>query len=163
MEPHHRAAAALFRQLRTLRSGATGSGDQLVDGPGGCNHAETGGHHGHRAEASGAVELDPLTNEALALAHAAVRLRVAQLLRGEHTGHAVGAPRRAREVVFATQQRAHLCRQRIVEGLVQISDLDLCRIDLPAGAAGGDDLDLATLAPGDRSAPPWPARCRCNR
>ena len=56
----------------------------------------------------------------------------------------------AREAIVATQGRAHFRSQWVIEGAVQVTDLDQCRINLPARAAGGDDLDLAALAPGDQ-------------
>src|SRR5690606_826275 len=97
-----------------------------------------------------AVQLHAFADEALALAHAAVGLGIAQLFGGEHTGHAVIAPGCARKVVIAAQGRAHLGGQRVVEGLVEVGDLNLRRISLPASTAGGDDADLAPLAPGNQ-------------
>ncbi|MNI56501.1 hypothetical protein D3C73_1115090 [compost metagenome] len=60
------------------------------------------------------------------------------------TGHG------AREAVLAAQGRAHFRGQRVVEGTVEVADLNQRRVDLPTGPAGGDDLDLAALAPGDQ-------------
>eukprot|EP01132_Coremiostelium_polycephalum_P011237 gene11238-biopygen4196 len=59
-------------------------------------------------------------------------------------GHSAG------EAIIATQRGAHLRRQRVIERTVQVTHLNQRRINLPARAAGGDDLDLAPLAPGNQ-------------
>src|SRR5690606_35169371 len=126
------------------------AGDQLVHRPCRRHHAETGGDHHRGAEAASTVQLHAFADETFALADAAVTGRIAQLLGGEYAGHAIVAPRRTGEAVVPAQGRAHLGGQRVIEGLVQISNLDLRRVDLPAGTTGGDDADLAALAPGDQ-------------
>src|SRR5690606_25754607 len=73
----------------TALSRAPRTGDQLVHQLGHRRHAEARGDHHHRAEASRAVQPDALADEALGLAHRAVRLGIAQLFGGEHAGHAV--------------------------------------------------------------------------
>ncbi len=123
---------------------------QLVDGLGRRDHAEGRRHHHHRTESTRTVQFHAVTHKTLLQADTTVRFRVAQLLGRKHARHAVMASDRPREAIVTTQGRTHLGGQWVVEGTVQVTDLDLRRIDLPARATGGDDLNLAALAPGNQ-------------
>lgn len=110
----------------------------------GCSH-----HGGRTKTRSAAHPLWPFRH-ALHRADAVVRLRVDQRSRREDVVHA--------KLAFAVSYRPKLTfqpfvqpnRQRTLDGLRQVSGLDLRWVNLTARSAGGDQRHSVAVTPGDK-------------
>ena len=114
------------------------------------DEAKGRGHHGSRAKAGSAVHPFRPFRRALHRADAAVRLRVDQRFRREDAVHAELAFAVFHHPKLAFQPLAQFSRQRILDGLRQVSDLDLRWVNLTARPAGGDQRHFVAATPGDK-------------
>ncbi len=108
------------------------------------------GHHRRGAKAGCAVHPLRPFRRTLHRADTAVRLRVDQRFRREYAVHAELAFTVFHHPKLAFQTLAQFSCQRILDGLRQVSDLDLRWVNLAACPAGGDQRHFVAAAPGNK-------------